>query len=69
MCSSRSRSTSKSRRWSHEVTPFAAWLIDLDGTLYRPLPVKIAMGLQLCFASSHTRKIIHSFRQDRKSVV
>ena len=60
--------SSKSRRWSHEVTPFAAWLIDLDGTLYRPLPVKVAMGLQLCFASSHTRKIIRSFRHEHEAL-
>jgi hypothetical protein len=30
----------------------SAWLIDLDGTLYRSLPVKLAMGLQLSLTSS-----------------
>ena len=50
------------------MTPFAAWLIDLDGTLYRPLPVKIAMGLQLCFASSHTRKVIRTFRHEHEAL-
>ena len=50
------------------MTPFAAWLIDLDGTLYRPLPVKIAMGLQLCFASSHTRQVFRSFRHEHEAL-
>ena len=48
------------------MSAFSAWLIDLDGTLYRPRPVKIAMGLQLCFASSHTRKVIRSFRHEHE---
>jgi HAD superfamily hydrolase (TIGR01509 family) len=28
-------------------TQYAAWLVDLDGTLYRPTPVKLAMALEL----------------------
>jgi HAD superfamily hydrolase (TIGR01509 family) len=29
------------------ATRYAAWLVDLDGTLYRPLPVKLAMAAEL----------------------
>ena len=50
------------------MTPFTAWLIDLDGTLYRALPVKVAMGLQLCFASSYTRRVIRTFRHEHEAL-
>lgn len=50
------------------MTPFAAWLIDLDGTLYRALPVKVVMGLQLCFANSWTRRVIRTFRHEHEAL-
>jgi FMN phosphatase YigB (HAD superfamily) len=50
------------------MTQHAAWLIDLDGTLYRALPVKVAMGLQLCFANSWTRRVIRAFRHEHESL-
>lgn len=43
-----------------------AWLVDLDGTLYRPTPVKIAMGVQLALASAHTRKCVLTFRREHE---
>lgn len=47
---------------------FAAWLIDLDGTLYRALPVKIAMGLELCWASRSVRRVIRAFRHEHEAL-
>lgn len=47
---------------------FAAWLIDLDGTLYRALPVKIAMGLELCWASRSVRRVIRAFRHEHETL-
>lgn len=41
-----------------------AWLVDLDGTLYRPLPMKLAMGLRLALAPPRIRKSILTFRQE-----
>lgn len=43
-----------------------AWLVDLDGTLYRPAPVKMAMGVQLAMASAHTRKCVLTFRREHE---
>lgn len=43
-----------------------AWLVDLDGTLYRSLPLKLAMGLELALASSRTRKSVLVFREEHE---
>ncbi|TXT26326.1 MAG: hypothetical protein FD138_2864 [Planctomycetota bacterium] len=50
------------------MNSFAAWLIDLDGTLYRAMPVKIAMGLELCFASRPVRRVIRAFRHEHETL-
>jgi HAD superfamily hydrolase (TIGR01549 family) len=42
----------------------SAWLIDLDGTLYRSLPVKLAMAMELALTSRRTRKSVLVFRQE-----
>jgi FMN phosphatase YigB (HAD superfamily) len=50
------------------MAAYAAWLIDLDGTLYRSLPVKVAMGIELCFASRHVRRVIRAFRREHEAL-
>jgi FMN phosphatase YigB (HAD superfamily) len=50
------------------MTPHAAWLIDLDGTLYRSLPVKLAMGVELCFAGGFDRQVVRAFRHEHESL-
>lgn len=50
------------------MNSFAAWLIDLDGTLYRALPVKIAMGIELCGASRAVRRVIRAFRHEHEAL-
>lgn len=48
------------------MTP-TAWLIDLDGTLYRPTPVKIAMGLELlALGGPTTIRWIRAFRHQHE---
>lgn len=47
---------------------YAAWLIDLDGTLYRSLPVKVAMGIELCFAGRQVRRVIRAFRHEHEAL-
>jgi HAD superfamily hydrolase (TIGR01509 family) len=41
---------------------YAAWLVDLDGTLYRPLPVKLAMGVELLLFGWGAIKTLRTFR-------
>lgn len=50
------------------MTHYAAWLIDLDGTLYRSLPVKAAMGGELCFAGHRIRRVIREFRRQHEAL-
>ena len=40
----------------------AAWLVDLDGTLYRHTPVKLAMALELLLFGWGAIKTLRSFR-------
>ncbi len=48
--------------------PHAAWLVDLDGTLYSPLPVKLLMGLSvLCFGLRHA-KLLRRFRHEHEQL-
>ena len=47
---------------------FAAWLIDLDGTLYSALPVKVTMGLELLRAGCHVRAVIRTFRHEHEAM-
>lgn len=41
----------------------AAWLVDLDGTLYAPLPVKLAMGVELLLCGRRALPVIRAFRR------
>jgi HAD superfamily hydrolase (TIGR01509 family) len=43
-------------------TRYAAWLIDLDGTLYRPLPVKLAMAAELLLFGWGAISTLRTFR-------
>jgi FMN phosphatase YigB (HAD superfamily) len=44
-------------------TRYAAWLVDLDGTLYRQTPVKFAMAAELMLFGWGAIPILRSFRQ------
>ena len=43
-----------------------AWLVDLDGTLYRPLPVKLAMGFQVLLGGRRVARCIQAFRREHE---
>lgn len=45
-----------------------AWLLDLDGTLYRHLPVKLAIGLELVLAGRSVVPIIRRFRTEHDAL-
>ena len=47
---------------------FTAWLVDLDGTLYRPLGVKLAMAAQLAFRGRSAIPTIRAFRCELERV-
>jgi len=49
-------------RTAPPASDFSAWLIDLDGTLYRPLGVKIAMGIQLAIRGRGAIRTVRVFR-------
>jgi HAD superfamily hydrolase (TIGR01549 family) len=42
---------------------FGAWLIDMDGTLYRSGPVRLAMAAELVFCAPHRIRHIMQFRK------
>lgn len=41
---------------------YPAWLVDLDGTLYRPTPVKLAMAVELLLFGAGAIKTLRRFR-------
>jgi len=45
-----------------------AWLVDLDGTLYRLLPIKLAMAAQVLVAGPRTTRILRRFRQEHEAL-
>jgi putative hydrolase of the HAD superfamily len=45
---------------------FAAWLVDLDGTLYRATPVRLAMAAELMLFGPHRIHIIRCFRREQE---
>jgi HAD superfamily hydrolase (TIGR01549 family) len=49
-------------------TRFVAWLIDLDGTLYAPFPVKLAMGTELLLGGWRATPILRRFRKQHEEV-
>lgn len=42
---------------------YAAWLVDLDGTLYHPLPVKLAMAAELLLLGWSSVPTLRTFRR------
>lgn len=48
--------------------PYTAWLVDLDGTLYRPLPVKLAMAAQLALFGLPRLRWIRTFRRQHERI-
>lgn len=48
--------------------PYRAWLIDLDGTLYRPRPVKLAMAAQLGLFGWRALETIRAFRKQHEII-
>lgn len=51
-----------------DTATYKAWLVDLDGTLYRPLPVKLAMGLSLLAQGRSALPAIKAFRAAHEQV-
>jgi putative hydrolase of the HAD superfamily len=47
---------------------FAAWLIDLDGTLYVPFPVKLAMGAELALGGWKAAPLLSRFRKQHEEL-
>jgi FMN phosphatase YigB (HAD superfamily) len=47
---------------------FRAWLVDLDGTLYRPLPVKLAMGAELLLLGPRHIPTLRKFRKEHERI-
>jgi HAD superfamily hydrolase (TIGR01509 family) len=47
-------------------TRYAAWLVDLDGTLYHPLPVKLAMAAELLLFGWGSIKTLRTFRHSHE---
>jgi HAD superfamily hydrolase (TIGR01549 family) len=51
-----------------QAARYAAWLVDLDGTLYRQRPVRLAMAAELCLLGPHRLRIIRRFRQEQERI-
>jgi HAD superfamily hydrolase (TIGR01549 family) len=47
---------------------FAAWLIDLDGTLYRQKPVRLAMAAELLLLAPHKVRTVQAFRREQERI-
>ncbi len=45
-----------------------AWLVDLDGTLYRPGPVKLLMGAELALLGPRHLGAIRAFRHEHEAL-
>ena len=48
------------------LSPYAAWLVDLDGTLYSALPLRLTMGAEVLLAGPVTLRIIRRFRKEHE---
>lgn len=51
-----------------DTAKYQAWLVDLDGTLYRPLPVKLVMGASLLLKGRKALPAIKAFRAAHEEV-
>ena len=49
-------------------TRYGAWLVDLDGTLYRPTPVKLAMAAELLLFGWGAIKTLRTFRHSHEQL-
>jgi HAD superfamily hydrolase (TIGR01509 family) len=49
-------------------TNYAAWLVDLDGTLYRQIPVKLAMAAELLLFGWGSIKTLRTFRHSHEAL-
>jgi HAD superfamily hydrolase (TIGR01549 family) len=47
-------------------TGYEAWLCDLDGTLYRPVPLKLLMGAELLLLGLADLRAIRVFRREHE---
>jgi FMN phosphatase YigB (HAD superfamily) len=45
-----------------------AWLVDLDGTLYKPTGVKLAMAAELALFGAHRVAILRAFRKSHEAL-
>lgn len=52
--------------YDHCTVTIEAWLIDLDGTLYRQLPVRLAMACELALLGPHQMPLIARFRREQE---
>lgn len=48
------------------TTQYRAWLVDLDGTLYRARPVKIRMAIELALGGWNVIGVLRRFRQEHE---
>ena len=48
------------------MTEYRAWLVDLDGTLYRARPIKIRMALELALGGWGVVGVLKRFRQEHE---
>jgi HAD superfamily hydrolase (TIGR01549 family) len=51
-----------------EAQPIEAWLVDLDGTLYWQLPVRVAMACELALFGSRHLRLIARFRREQEKL-
>src|SRR5947208_2650236 len=58
--------TAAASRTISSSTAYAAWLVDFDGTLYRQLPVRLAMAAELLLAGPRKIRIIRHFRSQQE---
>jgi HAD superfamily hydrolase (TIGR01549 family) len=47
---------------------YSAWLVDLDGTLYKPTPVKWAMAVELILFGWRDLRSIQTFRREHEAL-
>jgi HAD superfamily hydrolase (TIGR01549 family) len=50
------------------TTRYAAWLVDLDGTLYRHKPVQLAMALELLLFGWGSIRTLRAFRHSHEAL-
>lgn len=46
--------------------PIQAWLVDLDGTLYSPKPLKVLMGVELLLFGAWNIRTLQTFRKQHE---